>query len=79
MDILKKVDSKIEKFKQMKYENIDYALIYINDAMKICKDNKLEDKLQECRYHYGAALFDKGKWQESLNISMNIRRQIDEK
>jgi hypothetical protein len=30
MDILKKVDSKIEKFKQMKYENIDYALIYIN-------------------------------------------------
>jgi hypothetical protein len=64
MDILKKVDSKIEKFKQMKYENIDDALNHIQEAMKICKDNNLDDKLQECMYHYGAALFDKGKWQE---------------
>lgn len=79
MDTLKEVDIQIENFTNNKYHNIEDALKYIEKAIEICQKNNLEDKLQECRYHYAAGLFDKGNWKESLSINLDIDRIIEER
>ena len=38
MDIIKKVDNQIEKFKYSRYDNIENALKYIEKAIRICKE-----------------------------------------
>ncbi|MDW7668088.1 MAG: GGDEF domain-containing protein [Bacillota bacterium] len=78
MNSINIVDNQIEQFKANRYDNIENALMYIEKAIKICKENNLEDKLQECRYHYASAQFDKGNWKESLRINMDIKRIIEE-
>ncbi len=79
MNTIKTVDNQIEQFKTNRYDNIENALKYIDKAMEICKENDLYDKLQECRYHYASAQFDKGNWKESLRINMDIKRIIEER
>ncbi len=79
MDAIKAVDIEIDNFKNNKYHNIDYALKYIKKAIEICKENNLQDKLQECRYHYAAGLFDKGNLKDSLSINLDIKKIIEDR
>ncbi|MFO7888155.1 MAG: diguanylate cyclase [Eubacteriales bacterium] len=78
MDIIKKVDKQIQNFKTKRYDNIENALKYIEKGIEMCKENNLSDKLQECRYYYALGQFDKGNWNKSININMDIKRIIEE-
>src|SRR6056297_8678 len=78
MNTIKNVDKQIQKFKTKRYDNIENALKYIEKGIEMCKENNLDDKLQECRYYYALGQFDKGNWRKSININMDIKRIIEE-